>query len=110
MTVPCLNAIMSTKETNPTTTESETPVVEVPEVPAVPRIKILSDSFIQKYPSTRSCFVLGGTGETGKRIVRDLINSGAFSLIKVVTRRQVEAEFLPEPSAGVKIVNKPCVP
>jgi len=85
------------------TAQAETPT---PAVPVVPRIKILSDSFIQTYPSNRSCFVLGATGETGKRITRDLINSGAFSLIKVVTRRQVDEEFLPEPSEGVKIVHE----
>ena len=78
--------------------------IEKPATPAIPRLKILADSFIQKYPSTRSCFVLGGTGETGKRIVRDLINSAAFSLIKIVTRQQVPEEYLPEPAAGVKIV------
>lgn len=86
-----------------TTNQAETPTTTT-DVPVVPRIKILSDSFIQTYPSTRSCFVLGATGETGKRITRDLINSGAFSLIKVITRRQVEEEFLPEPTEGVKIV------
>jgi len=96
-------------ETEPTTTaQAETPATtatDTPTVPDVPRIKILSDSFIQKYPSNRSCFVLGATGETGKRITRDLINSGAFSLIKVVTRRQIDEEFLPEPTEGVKIVH-----
>lgn len=77
---------------------------EKPEEPAVPRLKVLSDDFVKNYPSTRSCFVLGATGETGKRIVRDLIDSAAFSHIKIICRRKFDEEFLPEPSAGVKIV------
>lgn len=89
------------------TTTTTTTAAESPEVPAVPRIKILADSFIEKYPSTRSCFVLGATGETGKRIVRDLINSGAFSLIKVIARSHVAQEFFPESPPGVKIVINP---
>lgn len=70
----------------------------------IPRIKVLSASFIQTYPSARTCFVLGSTGESGKRLARDLINSGAFSLVKLIARRPVPDEFVPEPPVGVKIV------
>ena len=74
--------------------------------PPIPRIKVLSDSFIKNYPVTasRGCFVLGATGECGTRLARDLINSGAFSLVKLVARRPVPDEYVPEPPSGVKIV------
>lgn len=60
--------------------------------------------FVSKYPGARSCFVLGSTGETGKRLVKLLVSSGAFSLVKVVSRRQVPQDNIPEPPAGVKVV------
>ncbi len=66
----------------------------------------LVTSFISKYPGTRSCFILGSTGETGKRLTRNLISSGAFSLVKVISRRQLPEQFLPEAPFGVKAVSR----
>lgn len=80
----------------------------VPSSPEVPRLRILAESFIQKNPSNRSCFVLGATGETGRRIAKLLIESEAFSLVRLIVRRQVPEEFLPEPSNSVKIVAIEC--
>lgn len=69
------------------------------------RLTQLASSFIDSRPaSSRSCFVLGATGETGKRITRNLINSGAFSLIKLISRSQVPVDYVPEAPAGVTIV------
>ena len=69
------------------------------------RLQILSSSFKSSYPCARNCFVLGATGESGKRISRLLIESGAFSLIKLIIRREFPAEDLPkEIPANVKIV------
>lgn len=84
--------------------EREIPTTSTPEIP---RIKVLSAAFVKNYPATwsRTCFVLGSTGECGKRLARDLINSGAFSLIKLIARRPVPDEFIPDPVVGVKIVS-----
>ena len=110
---------MSTNISTPTTTTATatankteikkehnepTPETETEKEITIPRIKVLSDAFIKTYPSSRTCFVLGSTGESGKRLARDLINSGAFSLIKLIARRPVPEEFVPEPPVGVKIV------
>lgn len=75
--------------------------------PEIPRIKFLADAFIAATPSPsdRSCFVLGGTGETGKRLVRLLIISGAFSVIKAIVRKPVSLDYIPETPAGVTFVN-----
>jgi hypothetical protein len=64
----------------------------------------LVSNFVSKYPGARSCFILGSTGETGKRLTRDIILSGAFSLVKVVARHGITGEFMPEPPTGVRIV------
>ena len=70
-----------------------------------PRLKFLADGFIKNCRSARSCFVLGATGETGRRIASLLIESGAFSVVKLIVRRQIAEEYLPEPAEGVRIVN-----
>lgn len=64
----------------------------------------LVQNFIQNYSGKRSCFILGATGETGKRLTRHIILSGAFSLVKVVARHELTGEYMPPPPAGVKVV------
>lgn len=90
------------------TEPTETPATaETPKFD-VPRLKFLSEAFIKTNPtaSARSCFVLGATGETGRRVASILIESGAFSLIRLIVRRQLADEYLPEPQSGVKIVKR----
>lgn len=71
----------------------------------VNRLKALSQGFIDRFPAEqRTCFVLGATGETGKRIVRELIDSAAFSAIRIISRRSVPNQFMPEAPNGVKVV------
>jgi len=89
--------------TKATETTAESPSTSQPEH-EVPRLKVLTDLFTKNYPSSRSCFVLGGTGETGRRIASLLIESGAFALVRLIVRHQVSDDILPEPPAGVKLV------
>ena len=102
----------STAEQVDATPSTAEPATETPVTPEVPRLNVLADLFTKTYASTRSCFVLGATGETGRRIASTLIESGAFALVRLLVRRQVPEDFLPEPAAGVKIVkfnlNSPC--
>ena len=71
----------------------------------VNRLKALSQEFIERFPTDkRTCFILGATGETGKRIVLQLIDSAAFSIVRIISRHSVPIEFLPEASNGVKVV------
>ena len=61
----------------------------------VNRLTALSQEFIERFPSDqRGCFVLGATGETGKRIVHELIDSATFSTIRIITHNPVPNEFL----------------
>lgn len=87
-----------------TATGTEAAATE-PTEPAVPRLKVLADLFLKNNPSSRSCFVLGATGETGRRIASFLVESAAFEVVRLIVRRQIGDEFLPEPPSGVKIVN-----
>lgn len=87
---------------NISTDATETPAV--PTIPEIPRLKVLADLFTKNSPSPRSCFVLGASGETGRRIASVLIESGAFGVVRLIVRRQVPDDVLPEPSSGIKIV------
>uniref|UniRef100_A0A4W5MBG4 Protein HTATIP2 n=1 Tax=Hucho hucho TaxID=62062 RepID=A0A4W5MBG4_9TELE len=52
-------------------------------------LKTLSDDFRQK---NKSCFILGASGETGKELLKEIVERKLFSKITLIGRRQLTFE------------------
>ncbi len=52
-------------------------------------MKTLEENFRQQ---NKSCFILGASGETGKRLLQDLLERNIFSKITLIGRRQLTFE------------------
>lgn len=47
-------------------------------------------TFKNAVPGPRKCFVVGGTGEVGKCLVKQILSSNAFDRVVVPTRRSLQ--------------------
>lgn len=49
-------------------------------------------NFKSSLPAPRCCFIVGATGEVGKKLVEQTLISSAFEKVVVVTRRSIAYE------------------
>ena len=63
----------------------------------------LVKKFTSEYSGNRNCFVIGATGEVGKRLCRELITSGAFAKVKIISRNTMPEEYVPAPPSGTLV-------
>lgn len=46
-------------------------------------------NFRNSIPAPRTCFIVGATGEVGKFLVQEVLNSSAFDQVRVISRRSL---------------------
>jgi len=52
-------------------------------------LKAMEESYRQK---NKTCFILGSSGETGKALLKEIVESNIFSKITLIGRRQLTFE------------------
>uniref|UniRef100_H3AW30 Protein HTATIP2 n=1 Tax=Latimeria chalumnae TaxID=7897 RepID=H3AW30_LATCH len=63
---------------------------EIPELPRMDQdLKTLHENFKAK---SKSCFILGASGETGKELLKEVVNSNLFNKVTLIGRRQLSFE------------------